>query len=941
MTERKRGIVTLVAMALALVLTACRAPDMAPSSPTTAAEPLAVLEGTEWLLTSLYGKLPVEGSSITLEFLPDNYLQGESGCNSYGAHYVAKGSAIDLAEIHRTSFDCDVQDSITQQERVYSEALESIAAFQETDERLQFDNAKGEAILVFARKLPPAVDPVLGDSEWILALLHGEELLEGSHITLNLGQEGFDGFASCNRYGGEYEAADRGVLTTAMVWQTEMECESPALTDQEQTYVEALRKSASYRVTDGRLEIGNTAAETILVFVRKEEFAMKPDDLLGTAWQLASMNGDGVADGSTITLAFHNDYRASGHAGCRDYVATYEASSDDLRFSFFAMIEAGCSGEEALLEQEGEYTTLLGWASSYRLQEGRLEILTERGEVLGFELLPAGATPSLEGTTWLLSAFLEEAEVEGMTAPLPRLAEPLPETQITATFENGMISGWAGCNSYGAPFALDGPALRLETPETTDMDCQDPPGIMEQERRYLDILRDAVAHRIHYNQLWLETGDRRALVFAAQVRGYSMTDLVADLSAVGLAVEATQERVDHGFSIQGQRVLVEGIPVFVYEFADATAADTAFAGVSVDEYSMTITRLQGQLTIDTHGDWLETPHVYKRGRLIAIVGDGTDLTNALDAAMGAPLSSPGARDCSIPDAFPPEEAELIWPTLQQVEPEHAAPGDQVEIRGTGGFLYWNNECGEFRNESAKDFRLSFDGEPLGAITCYAHTCLANLRMPADAEPGTHTISVEGGSSIDIQIGGKPPPPRPSGVQDLELVGYLGSAQARAVSVKGHYAYVGIELELAVVDISDASAPQRVGRLFLPGPVMDIALVQDATRDRTYAYAVVGNGAGLYVIEMTDPTEPVVHQDYYSGSHVSEIVVSGDHAYVSGNVLHILDVTNPEAPVGVGAPSLAPSSSGERFAAVVAGDPQGHTHAYMPRGLFRTSSCTGR
>jgi hypothetical protein len=123
---------------------------------------------------------------------------------------------------------------------------------------------------------------------------------------------------------------------------------------------------------------------------------------------------------------------------------------------------------------------------------------------------------------------------------------------------------------------------------------------------------------------------------------------------------------------------------------------------------------------------------------------------------GASVWSPEARDCSIPNAFPPEEAQLIWPTLHEVQLVQAAPGDQVEIRGTGGFLYWNNECGEFRNESAIDFQLLLDGEPVDSITCYAHACLVNLTIPADASPGIHTISVEGGSNIDIQIGDRTP-----------------------------------------------------------------------------------------------------------------------------------------------------------------------------------------
>ncbi len=751
MLVQKRRIPVLVLVALALMLAACREPEGPSSPPTVAAEPQAKLEGTEWLLSSLNGNRAVEGSSVTLDFFPDSYLQGEAGCNSYGDYYVTSGSSFDLPEIHRTSFDCDLPDNVKQQERAYFEALENIASYWATAERLEFQDADGEVILVFARKLPPAVDPSLEDTGWILALLSGEEPLAGSHITLNLGQEGFDGFSGCNTYGGEYEAASNGTLNTGPIFQTAMECETPALTEQEGRYVEALRNSASYRVSADRLEIDNAAGETALVFVPKASFTMNPGDLLGTAWQLSSLNGENLIEGSTITLAFHNDYRVGGHAGCQDYVATYQASSSDLSFLFFSMIEAGCSMEEALVVQEGTYTTLLGWASSYRLQQERLEILTERGETLVFEPLPEAADASLEGTTWLLSAFVEETEAEGMAAPLPMVTMPLLGTQITATFQDDKVGGSAGCNSYGAVFAVDGTTLRVETPEATEMACLEPPGIMEQEQRYLDILSSAVVHSIHFNQLWLETGDGYALIFAAATRGQGMTDLLADLRAAGWEVEATQKMVDHGFSIKGQRVLVAGSPVFVYEFADTLAADIAFAGVSVDDHSMTVTRPEGEVTVETHGDWIETPHLYKRGSLIVIAGDHPTVLDALDKTMGPQPRAPEPEDCSMADAFPPEEGQLIWPALEGVQPDRAAPGERVEVRGTGGFLYWNNECGEFRNESAKDFQLFFDGEPLGSINCYAHTCLADLMIPADAAPGIHTISVEGGSGTEVSI----------------------------------------------------------------------------------------------------------------------------------------------------------------------------------------------
>jgi hypothetical protein len=113
--------------------------------------------------------------------------------------------------------------------------------------------------------------------------------------------------------------------------------------------------------------------------------------------------------------------------------------------------------------------------------------------------------------------------------------------------------------------------------------------------------------------------------------------------------------------------------------------------------------------------------------------------------------APGPRDCSPANAFPTEEAEIVWPTLHELQPERAAPGYEVQIRGTGGSLHWDNECGEVWNESARAFALSFDGQLAGSIACYAHTCLVTLTVPTDAAAGRHTIAVEGGSSLELEV----------------------------------------------------------------------------------------------------------------------------------------------------------------------------------------------
>ncbi len=227
---------------------------------------------------------------------------------------------------------------------------------------------------------PAAVD--LDGTEWVLTSLYGSDLVEGSNITLNFGEGSVGGFAGCNGYGGGYTAADDGTLMIPEIAVTAQLCEAPdGVMPQEEAYVQALGNAAAYRVTDGRLEIDNASVETTLVFAVKEEFAMDPRDLVGTEWELLSVNGIPPLEGSEITIAFTED-EISGNAGCRGYRGTYRASGDDICFPELGMTELDCPGPEALILQEGEYTTSLEWATNYRLSEENLEIITARGETL-------------------------------------------------------------------------------------------------------------------------------------------------------------------------------------------------------------------------------------------------------------------------------------------------------------------------------------------------------------------------------------------------------------------------------------------------------------------------------------------------------------------------------------------------------------------------------
>jgi heat shock protein HslJ len=366
--------------------------------------------------------------------------------------------------------------------------------------------------------LPPATSVptaaaagALEGTEWVLCSLRGEPLLKDTHISLGFEGGQASGFAGCNGYGGPY-AAEEGILSFPEIAVQLQLCPEPeGVMEQEEVYLQALMAAVNYQLIDGHLEILDESGETILEYSQQKGADLEPAGLIGTAWQLVSMDGQEPAEGSTITLVFHDEHRVSGHAGCRDYVAVYDAASDDLGFSYMAMLGAVCP-DKPLLVQEGAYTTTLEWTVHYRLAEARLELLTVRGETLAFEPLPTATQASVEGPTWSLLAFLEERQSEGVSTPLP--TDVLTGTEITAAFESGTLSGSAGCNTYGTTYTLDGLSIGLEAIAVTEMACLEPEGVMEQEQHYLEILRDVTDVHVYGSRLWVETGNRRALVFS-------------------------------------------------------------------------------------------------------------------------------------------------------------------------------------------------------------------------------------------------------------------------------------------------------------------------------------------------------------------------------------------------------------------------------------------
>lgn len=221
---------------------------------------------------------------------------------------------------------------------------------------------------------------------------------------------------------------------------------------------------------------------------------------------------------------------------------------------------------------------------------------------------------------------------------------------------------------------------------------------------------------------------------------------------------------------------------------------------------------------------------------------------------------------------------------------------------------------------------------------------------------------------------------PSGVQIVDLfgpgapaiVGHLPTAgPATVVATHGRYAYVAVTQDytagLLAVDLANPAAPAVVDSLFIPGGVLDMAIVRDraflismnsgltvvdisdpAAMTRTFAYwtlrgtAIAAEGGKVYVIrpgqewhgspgeflsiDVSSPSTPVLRgMAWFPYRTPGSLAVRGAFAYVGCPAatpsLFIVDVRDPAAPLPIMA--LAPGGWQQPAALVrgiaVAGD----------------------
>lgn len=104
--------------------------------------------------------------------------------------------------------------------------------------------------------------------------------------------------------------------------------------------------------------------------------------LTGTEWRLVSF-GAGSSEtslvaGTTVTLRFGEDRRASGSTGCNSFGGTYQIRGDNITFGRLISTKRACLDQNAN-QQEQRFLSALEAANRFRLSSNRLTILSDRG----------------------------------------------------------------------------------------------------------------------------------------------------------------------------------------------------------------------------------------------------------------------------------------------------------------------------------------------------------------------------------------------------------------------------------------------------------------------------------------------------------------------------------------------------------------------------------
>ncbi len=235
-------------------------------------------------------------------------------------------------------------------------------------------------------------------------------------------------------------------------------------------------------------------------------------ELVGTVWQWeqTAMNNDDtfVPDSpSDYTVEFKDDGTVNIKADCNTANGTYtfDGSSITMNDPFamtMAMCPPGSLSEEFVKQLTGIAIYFFEGENLY------LDLKFDSGTMKFSPMKSVG----LAGSAWA---------VRGYNNGKGGVVSLIIGTEMNATFGvDGQMSGFSGCNGYSAGYKTDSNNIAIGPTISTQMYCEQPEGVSEQEQQYLAALGTAVVYTLEGERLQLRTSEGSLAVdYVAAVTG--------------------------------------------------------------------------------------------------------------------------------------------------------------------------------------------------------------------------------------------------------------------------------------------------------------------------------------------------------------------------------------------------------------------------------------
>lgn len=359
----------------------------------------AALVDTDWVLTAIHGRPPLEGVRITLSLGAESF-GGLAGCNHYGGTYVAASDdVLTLGEITVTAMLCLEPEGVMKQEGGYTQALAEAAGYRVTGDTLEILDVTGQVVLAYSRQPSYDTDPAaLIGTAWQAIEANGEPVAGDVPLTLVFYREGIlGGQAGCRDFiASAHMEGDALTLPFMAMLDPGCDPQETAL-DQESALLGVLSDRAAVELAGDRLILHGERGGTVIL----EPLTARSLPVEGTVWSLlgfvapneaADANvplilGDGLIPGTAIDLTLQ-DGDAAGSAGCNRYFAGFTLKGDVLAMSAVGSTRMACQDPEGLMQQESRYLATLQAATAARVYGDRLWLETDDGRALVYAATP-------------------------------------------------------------------------------------------------------------------------------------------------------------------------------------------------------------------------------------------------------------------------------------------------------------------------------------------------------------------------------------------------------------------------------------------------------------------------------------------------------------------------------------------------------------------------